>query len=156
MPKKYYGIIMIAILILLGTSLYLQEKPLNKSVLRLHVIANSDSLADQALKIQVKDAVVEMMKKEFAGMDNMEQARQAALEDIPEIKRTAEAVVQANGYNYPVQVSLGEYQFPTNHMATWFCPVENTRCESPLAVVKENWWCVLFLPSVWFLPLNRA
>ncbi|HBK53035.1 MAG TPA: stage II sporulation protein R, partial [Syntrophomonas wolfei] len=90
MPRKYLGIIMIAILILLGSSLCLQEKPLNKSVLRLHVIANSDSLADQALKIQVKDAVVEMMKKEFAGMDNMEQARQAALEDIAEIKRTAE------------------------------------------------------------------
>jgi stage II sporulation protein R len=148
MPKKYYGIIMIAILILLGTSLYLEEKPLNKSVLRLHVIANSDSLADQALKIQVKDAVVEMMKKEFAGMDNMEQARQAALEDIPEIKRTAEAVVQANGYNYPVQVSLGEYQFPTKSYGNLVLPQGEYQAVRVTIGGGEgkNWWCVLFPP----------
>lgn len=148
MPKRIYGIIMLAVIILLGTSLYLDEKPLNKSVLRLHVIANSDSIADQALKIQVKDAVVELMKKEFAGMDNMEQARREAIKDIPEIKQLIEKVVKENGYDYPVQVALGEYQFPAKAYGNLILPSgEYQALRITLGVGEgKNWWCVLFPP----------
>ncbi len=148
MPKRVYGIIVLATIIFLGMSLYLDGKPLNKSVLRLHVIANSDSIADQALKLQVKDAVVEMMKKEFTGIDDMEEARQTALMDIPDIKRTVEAVIKDNGYDYPVQVALGEYQFPTKSYGNLVLPSGDYQAVRVTlgAGGGKNWWCVLFPP----------
>ena len=148
MTKKLFGIIMIAFIILLGSSFYLEKKPLNESVLRLHVIANSDSLADQTLKLKARDLVIEMMKEEFSGMNNMEQASQAALKELPEIKRQVEEVVRANGYNYPVEVSLGEYPFPSKSYGNLVLPRGEYQAVRVTLGEGEgkNWWCVLFPP----------
>jgi stage II sporulation protein R len=83
MIKKVIGIIIILIITLTaGITMAEQKAPLADGVLRLHVIANSDDPADQALKLQVKDEVVKMMREEFANVNDVDEARNLACDSI--------------------------------------------------------------------------
>jgi len=149
MYKKLLGIIIIlAGLFSVGLVVANQSEPLAQSVLRLHVIANSDDPADQGLKLAVKDDIVAMMKQEFMGVEDAEEARQLAQQDIPRIKAVAQAKIKANGYDYPVEVNVGEYDFPTKSYGNLVFPPG--KYQAVRVVIGEgqgkNWWCVLFPP----------
>jgi len=149
MYKKLLGIIIIlASLLTSGFVIANQSEPLGQSVLRLHVIANSDDTADQALKMRVKDDIVAMMKEEFSDVKDAEEARKLAQQDIPRIKAAAEARIKASGYEYPVQVKVGEYDFPTKSYGNLVFPPG--RYQAVRVIIGEgegkNWWCVLFPP----------
>jgi stage II sporulation protein R len=112
--KKIIVSIIALLLVFLGGSYYHAEnKGLQDSVFRLHVIANSDSIEDQALKIAVKNEIVKLLTKEFSQQQDIEQAIELAQNHIPLIKETAQEVIARQGYNYPVEVKVGEYPFPT-------------------------------------------
>lgn len=144
----------VAVMVILGISwgacgLYdSSHRPLSESVLRLHVIANSDDPADQKLKLEVKDAVVAMMREEFHDVKDPREARRIAKEQIPNIKTTAQAAVASRGYTYPVQVTVGEYPFPAKSYGNLVFPPGNY--QAVRVVIGEgqgkNWWCVLFPP----------
>jgi len=149
MGKKITGIIIILIGVFIGGFIVLsQGQPLEKSVLRLHVIANSDDLEDQNLKLAVKDDIVTLMKQQFTDINDADQARQLAEQDIPQIQATAEAKIKALGYDYPVQVMVGEYDFPTKSYGNLVFPPG--RYQAVRVIIGEgqgkNWWCVLFPP----------
>ncbi len=149
MKKISVIIIGLIILVFLGSSsYYANDNSLNDSVLRLHVIANSDSINDQALKIAVKNEVVELLRTEFAEQQNVEQARQLAVDNIPRIQRLAEKVIESQGYNYPVQVKVGEYMFPTKSYGNLVFPQGEYQALRIIIGDGEgkNWWCVLFPP----------
>jgi len=149
MYKRILGIIIISLSLLGGGWLAVGDSdPLEQSVLRLHVVANSDDAADQALKLAVKDEIVAAMKQDFNGLDNAEQAREVANQDIPRIKELAETKIQASGYDYPVQVTVGEYDFPTKSYGNLVFP--SGKYQAVRVIIGEgqgkNWWCVLFPP----------
>ncbi len=147
--KKIAVIIGVFIIIFLGSSYYYaNNNSLNDSVLRLHVIANSDSIDDQALKIAVKNEVVSLMRTEFAEQQDVEQARQLAVDNIPRIQELAEKVIQDQGYDYPVQVKVGEYMFPTKSYGNLVFPQGEYQALRIIIGQGEgkNWWCVLFPP----------
>jgi stage II sporulation protein R len=149
MYKKTLGIIIIIVSVFSGGLMVAnQGEPLAQSVLRLHVIANSDDPADQALKIAVKDDIVAMMKQEFTGVEDAEGARKMAQQDIPRIKSAAQAKIKAQGYDYPVEVNVGEYDFPTKSYGNLVFP--SGKYQAVRVVIGEgqgkNWWCVLFPP----------
>ena len=150
MNRKILGIIILSAGLLLGGGWLAagDSEPLEQSVLRLHVIANSDDPADQALKLAVKDEIVAVMKQEFTGLDNADQARQIASQDIPRIKDLAETKIKASGYDYPVQVTVGEYDFPTKSYGNLVFP--SGKYQAVRVIIGEgqgkNWWCVLFPP----------
>lgn len=125
-----------------------QQKPLQDSVLRLHVIANSDSLADQALKMEVKNQIVQLMQEEFRDATSQQEARRLAVQNKARMEDTARQVVAAYGYSYPVKVEIGEYQFPTKTYGNFVLPQGNY--EAVRVVIGQgqgqNWWCVLFPP----------
>lgn len=125
-----------------------ERTPLKDSVLRLHVIANSDSPADQALKLQVKNRVVEMMQAEFEAARDVQEARKLALQKKPAIEKAAREVITSNGYNYPVQVAVGDYEFPTKTYGNLVLP--QGEYQAVRVIIGEgqgkNWWCVLFPP----------
>jgi stage II sporulation protein R len=149
MIKKITGIIIILIITLtVGISMAEQKAPLADGVLRLHVIANSDDPADQALKLQVKDEVVKMMREEFAGVSDADEARNLAIARIPEIKETAEKVIAAKGYKYPVTVYVGKCNFPTKAYGNFVLPQGEYQAVRIVigAGQGKNWWCVLFPP----------
>lgn len=147
--KKIAVIISVIIIVFLGSSYYYaQDNSLNDSVLRLHVVANSDSVKDQALKITVKNEVVELLKTEFAQQQDVEQARQLAVDNIPRIQKLAEEVIANHGYDYPVQVKVGEYMFPTKSYGNLVFPQGEYQALRIIIGEGEgkNWWCVLFPP----------
>lgn len=125
-----------------------QESNLVEGVLRLHVIANSDDLADQALKIEVKDAIVQHMQTEFIAVDEVGKALQLAQKNRVRIKELAEYIIKSRGYDYPVEVYIGEFDFPLKSYGNLIFPAG--KYQAVRVVIGngagKNWWCVLFPP----------
>lgn len=149
MFKKLSALIVLILFIYSGMQMAsAQEAKLADSVLRLHVIANSDDPADQALKLAVKDEVVQFMKQEFINISDAAEAKALAQKDIPRIKAIAEAKIKASGYDYPVEVYVGEFDFPTKSYGNMVFP--QGKYQAVRVIIGEgqgkNWWCVLFPP----------
>ncbi|MDD2620351.1 MAG: stage II sporulation protein R [Syntrophomonadaceae bacterium] len=149
MIKKITGVLIFLIITLIGIYIMTEkEQSLYSQVLRLHVIANSDNPYDQALKIEVKDEIVKMMNREFDDLNDADEARRQAIKDIPQIKKTAEQMIAERGYDYPVQVSVGDSEFPSKTYGNLVFP--SGKYQAVRVIIGEgegkNWWCVLFPP----------
>ena len=148
--KRKLQIILVLFIFIVGSfySVSVNGAPLNQEVLRLHVIANSDSLEDQQLKLQVKDQLVKMMQAQFTNLNNAEAARIKAEEMIPALKAEAENIIRQEGYTYPVEVLVGEYDFPVKSYGNIVFPAGHY--PAVRIIIGEgtgkNWWCVLFPP----------
>lgn len=132
---------------LLGARLGKEQDDLAEKVIRLHVVANSDSEQDQALKLKVRDAVLAEGGLRLTGLDRA-QAVDAWTAALPELGRVAADTVAAEGYDYPVRVTLGPDQFPTKRYADFALPAgEYTALRVELGQGQgQNWWCVVFPP----------
>ena len=122
---------------------------LRNNVLRLHIRANSDSEADQDLKLKVRDAVLKNTGVQFNKCTNLEEAIIAAHDSVDEIKATAEQVVRENGYNYEIDVEIGEAYFDTREYENFTLPAGfyNSVIIKIGKAQGKNWWCVMF-PSL--------
>ena len=116
-------------------------------ILRLHVIANSDSPADQAAKLQVRDAI---LRYEAGRLDTASAAsvRAGILEDGAGLLAAVEDSLQRSGMNYSARLALGRYAFPERTYGGKVYPAGEYQA---LRVVLgqgagQNWWCVLFPP----------
>lgn len=118
------------------------------SVLRLHVIANSDSEADQTLKLKVRDAIIETGALLFEECEDKEEAAVAAREQSAYLKETAEKVIREEGKDYPVTVEVGQEIYPTRTYENATLPAGEYL--SLRVIIGEgagqNWWCVVFPP----------
>ena len=140
--------------LLVGTQymrhLRLQEGIAQK-VLRFHVLANSDSREDQALKLAVRDAVGERMAELLGGVESRAECEQVVERHLEEIERTAEAVLAENGCSYEVHASLGETDFPAKTYGSYTFPAGTY--EALNVVIGDgaghNWWCVMY-PNMCF------
>ena len=139
----------VALAALLGVWLDGAQAALSDRVIRLHVLANSDSEADQALKLRVRDAVLAEAEELFvpgAGRAETEELLRAHLYDLA--AAGAEVVGEA-GYSYPVTASLvHDYWFPTKTYTDFALPAgayTALRIEIG-AGGGQNWWCVVFPP----------
>lgn len=128
------------------------QKGIAEKVVRFHVLANSDSEEDQTLKLAVRDRVLE----EYAallGECEDKAATLAALEDAEQaISETVLAEVRAQGYGYPVRVSVVREQFPEKTYGEMTFPegmYDALRVEIGKAE-GQNWWCVLY-PQMCFV-----
>ncbi len=132
---------------LLGARLGKEQDDLAEKVIRLHVVANSDSEADQALKLKVRDAVLTEGSLRLTGLDR-DQAMEELDKALPELGQVAARTVAAEGYDYPVRVTLGPDAFPTKEYADFALPAgEYTALRVELGEGRgQNWWCVVFPP----------
>lgn len=134
--------------LVLGVWLGGAHSALAGDVLRLHVLANSDSEEDQALKLAVRDRVLAEAAGYLAQADDRAQAERvlrAALDSLAQAG--AEAVAQA-GYDYPVAVSLERTWFPTREYDGFALPAGDYQALRVVigAGAGRNWWCVVFPP----------
>lgn len=152
--KRNINIIIIAILlsIFLAISCYSYansvSNDLANSVFRLHVIANSDSNDDQALKYKVRDALIAYMNTLITSSNTKQEVIQIANSHKEDFKQIAEQVINSNGYDYPVTVEIGNYEFPTKTYGDIKLPsgyYDALRVKIGTAKGK-NWWCVMFPP----------
>ena len=119
-----------------------EQQALAGKLVRLHVVANSDSEQDQALKLQVRDAVLEA--SEGLEAEDLEAA-------LPRLQAAAQACLREQGSGDPVTVSLGEERFPTRLYDNFALPAGVYRSLRVTIGAGEghNWWCVAF-PSICF------
>lgn len=121
---------------------------IRENTLRLHILANSDSPADQALKLKIRDAVLSHSGELFSGCDTRQKMVSAAQEQLSDIQRIAEQTAMHNGYDLPVTVSVTDMFFETRQYDNVLLPAGTytaVRIELGEAAGK-NWWCVLYPP----------
>jgi len=121
---------------------------LNKKVIRLHVVANSDNYCDQQLKYKVRNHIITSFNQEFEKTHSKEESAEVIINKIHQIRREAEEIVRKEGYDYQVNVYYGNYKFPRKNYDEIVLPegyydavrIEIGRGEG------SNWWCVMFPP----------
>lgn len=121
---------------------------ISDSVFRLHVIANSDWDEDQALKLKVRDSLLEYMNSLCSSTSSKEEAMRIANEHIDDFTKIAQDVIAQNGYDYSVDVSVGSCDFPTKEYGDVSLPAgtyDALRVKIGSAS-GHNWWCVMFPP----------
>ena len=119
---------------------------LRQGVLRLHIIANSDSQADQTLKLAVRDEILKNSTNIFKDCHNVDEAIVAANLNIESINQIANNVIKENGFDYTANVSVGEKDFDTREYDNFTLPAgtyQSLIVDLGNAEGK-NWWCVVF------------
>ena len=116
---------------------------------RLHILANSDSDADQALKLKVRDKMLSYTAELFRDAPDKETSMQAVGQHLREIAEVACDEVRANGYDYPVKAEITRMYFSTRHYDGYTLPA-GMYDALRLSIGKaegHNWWCVMY-PSL--------
>lgn len=126
---------------------------LRSNILRLHILANSDSEDDQQLKLAVRDAIINSDIAEFDKCTNLEQAINIAKENIEAFTDIAKKVINDNGYNYNITATVDKSYFNTRVYDDFTLPagVYDALVIKIGKAEGKNWWCVMFpalcLPS---------
>ena len=119
---------------------------LKTNVLRLHIIANSDSKEDQALKLKVRDKLQEFGGNIFEDASDLDSAIAVAGNFIPQFERIANEVITVNGFDYTATAKVGNSYFETREYDDFTLPAGNYK--SLIVTLGEgkgkNWWCVIF------------
>ncbi len=124
------------------------EEKIYESVVRLHVLANSDSEEDQALKLKVRDAILAYTSPKVIDSTSREEAIEILQNELDEIEKIAGQVVKEQGYDYKIEVNLTLEDYPTrNYESMSFPSGQYVSLRVLIGEAKgQNWWCVLFPP----------
>ena len=155
MTKKWIGYIGVGSLMcaalgcgILYTRQARLQQTISDKVLRFHVLANSDSEADQNLKLAVRDAVGSYMQEKLADVENLEECELVVRQSLGEIEEAAAETIAENGYDYDVTAELEHTSFPVKNYGSYTFPAGDY--EALRIVIGEgnghNWWCVLYPP----------
>ena len=121
-----------------------RRQVISSGLVRLHVIAASDDDAEQALKLRVRDDVLEYLSPKLDEVSDSDEARQIIKSELPNIKKAAERSAEGR----EIQVSLSEEYYPTREYESFSLPAG--RYQSLRVIIGEgeghNWWCVVFPP----------
>lgn len=137
-------------LILTSVSSFAESRrTLEDSVFRLHILANSDSEADQTLKLKVRDAVLAEVPELFGDCQSKSEAEAAAAQNMPQILETAKRTLSENGCEYGVSAEICEMYFDDRTYGDIVMPSGNySALRITIGDAKgKNWWCVMF-PSL--------
>lgn len=168
--KKYTGIIMTAsmvltILISNAMSFVNDGRRLDElrgSVLRLHILANSDDEEDQRLKLCVRDALLEQSGELFACVDSLEEAEAAAEAELHEIERIARETLESQGSSQTVTAKLVDMHFDERFYDGLTMPAGDYKALRVELGEAEghNWWCVMYpplcLPAACRVTINKT
>lgn len=164
--KKNYYIKCFFIMIFLGTLLFIFNSALyskwvsaelSEDVLRLHVIANSNSKEDQEIKYIVRDAILNYMNTLLTKDVTKQEAILILNENLSNFKSLAIETLNKNGFSYSVKIEVGNFNFPTKHYgdvslpAGYYDALKITLGEGN----GENWWCVMF-PPLCFVSIDNG
>ena len=130
---------------------------ISDSVFRLHIIANSDSEEDQNLKLVVRDNVLAYMKEIATDISSKEEAISVITSHLDDFKAIASETISNAGYDYDVNISVGEFDFPTKNYGDISLPAgiyDALRIEIGEAK-GHNWWCVMF-PTLCFVDVSSG
>ena len=138
----------LALTMLWGVWSLQEQDVLERKMIRLHVIANSDTSEDQTLKLQVRDAVLACATDILEQSHDMTDAEEKIRRALPMLEQSAREKVTEEGYDYAVSARLEQTEFPTKEYDGFSLPAGEYLA---LRVVigegaGQNWWCVVFPP----------
>lgn len=156
MKKKIYWIVISVLsilayiwMIVLGNDFF--QPSIASKILRFHVLANSDTEADQTVKLEVRDAVGTYLQPLLNNTENLEETKKIVEKNIPEIIEIAKETLEKNGYYYPVTAIITKTDFPEKTYGSYTFP--KGEYEALQIIIGEgagqNWWCVLY-PNMCF------
>lgn len=126
-----------------------QCSELSQDVFRLHILANSDSEADQSLKIKVRDKVLDYTEDLFNFANSKEEAESIISDNLQSISNVAYQTVLDNGYDYVVTAEITNMYFTTRYYEGYTLP--SGMYDALRITIGEgeghNWWCVMY-PSI--------
>ena len=121
-------------------------KDMYNNIVRIRIIANSDSCEDQTLKLKVRDGILEYSKNAFAYADSYDDAIKISNQNLDLFRQEAERIVNESGYNYPIGLRLGDEYFDTREYEDFTLPA-GTYKTLVFTIGEgrgENWWCVMY------------
>lgn len=124
------------------------NQDLSDSMIRLHIVANSDSIDDQAVKYRIRDAVIGYMTDKVNGLKDKGNAVSFIKNHMDEIEQVANEVIAREGMKEYARVSFGKYPFPSKEYGNMILPAgfyDALKIEIGEAR-GQNWWCVMFPP----------
>lgn len=128
-----------------------------EELIRFHVVANSDSEEDQALKRAVRDAILKEVSPRLADSKSLDESREILMALRPEMEAISQTVIQSWGKNYSVKSDYGQFIFPTKSYGSLILPAGEY--EAVRILIGEakgsNWWCVLF-PPLCFVDIEHS
>ncbi|EST12402.1 stage II sporulation protein R [Sporolactobacillus laevolacticus] len=134
-----------------------QKGPIPQDAIRLRILANSDSLADQTVKRQVRDAVNANITRWVQRLKTTDQAKQVIRSHMPEIRRTIDQTLRKAHADSAFKVKLGKADFPTKMYGNFVYPAG--KYDALVVTLGDgrgaNWWCVLF-PPLCFLDFSNS
>lgn len=130
---------------------------ISNSVFRLHVIANSNTDKDQNLKYKVRDNLINYMNNICNNCSSKQEAINIVNNNINQFKTIALNTIKNEGFNYNVNIEIGNFQFPTKHYGDISLPAGfYDALKIEIGEAKgENWWCVMF-PSLCFIDISSG
>ena len=155
-PKEAGRLRLIEIVLLLFLAAFLASgamalqtgQELSDKVVRLHVLANSDSQEDQALKLKVRDRILSCVEPLLASAADRREAEALLRGRVLELEEIAAQEIRANGYDYAVSIELEDTVFPTREYEGFSLPAGKYLALRAVIGAGEgrNWWCVVFPP----------
>ena len=125
-----------------------ERSELSENLIRLHVVANSDSDEDQSLKLEVRDAVLLKVSSLLEGCSDKAEAEKIITGNTDLLASCANEVIRERGESYPVTAAIKQEVFPTVQYDTFALPAG--KYTSLRVIIGEgrghNWWCVVFPP----------
>jgi stage II sporulation protein R len=133
------------------------QKNISSKLIRFHILANSDSKADQELKMAVRDQVLDYMTPKLKNSRSIEESRNIIKNNDKAIKEIAERVIRERGYNYQVSTVLSVENFPIKAYGNITLPQGKYEAYRILigSGKGQNWWCVMF-PPLCFVDLTKG
>lgn len=138
----------VVVALLAGRGVAVQQEELADTMIRLHVIANSDSEEDQEEKLAVRDAVLELAERYGGEAESVPEMEDILRRHLPELEKAGASVLRERGSSHSVRGEVTDCYFPTKVYSGFALPAGEYRA---LRIVigegaGENWWCVAFPP----------
>ena len=153
---KLFLICLLVFVFLWVVDVVIDRHQLSNELIRLHVVADSDSDEDQAIKLQVRDAVTEYLQNNMPQNANKEEVMAFLQQNITQLTETANAALEKAGTKDKAVITLTREAFPKREYETFSLPsgvYDSLRIRIGEAE-GQNWWCVVF-PSLCFTAVGE-
>ena len=150
-----FKILLIAILALAGiigsaATIYSEStiRGISENIIRLHIVAQSDSNIDQEIKLEVRDSIMEYLSGKVDITNTVPETIDIIKNELPNIENIAKEVLNGSGHNMNAKAEYGNFAFPTKQYENIELPAGNYNALRVTLGEGEgnNWWCVIFPP----------
>ncbi len=151
--KKVWGIIILVLIVgvafpIIQHLFKKQEAFTPNNLIRIHIVANSNTPVDQDIKLKVRDRLVNWLSPQLAASESAQESRVIVAQNLDAIRETACQELKAQHADYGASVALGEYNFPTRRYGEVVLPAGKYQALRVVLGAGDgaNWWCVLYPP----------